>query len=1367
MDPLSITASVIAIIDLAGQIIKFGKDVADAPKVIRDLTSKVESLKPVFEMLVEYCRKLPPAKAGETPAKLRSLYEVRRIGKDEHGKDRVERHGPVARLEQLLSDVVAMLMPTNSFKKTEIYQHLIIGMKKGDFQDIFTDVDTCMTSINIVFNLDLHEGQRGLQEGQRDLQVALSKMSVDEATREARRLRLEEDAERAKICQWLSPLSFFEKREELWENSFHNVGNWLWQDKCFVAWKSKLRPWYLELVGGIGTGKTVLSSVIAHHLSSEFPADEIPVMSIYLDYKSSSTQTLPHLVGCLLKQLVQMRQSLDEFKDLRDQYMMAVNLELKVDSCLEKVYALLKQELDRYERFFLLVDGLDELAPSEANALLGKVLGLTKGKGSLMVSRRLNPKRDDRAILYECTRCQRTQNPLIYRCAVCDKGKYDLCYVCVEEGHWCRDTSRSHTLKEPYSSRFVEIPATDIEAFVRWRLDIELQVAGILFSDEEDVIATENLLTTPFQDMCIGKDNQHDGPALQKRIVAEVTAKADGRFLFAKLYMDSLSAVRSLRMLERTMRTFPSDLDGVYTAALERIQKQSSREDGQLAYRALGILKFARRTLTVGELQHTLAVADPTFEEDDDRQDIVKSLVTPKTILGCTLSLVTSAGGHYRLVHGTLEDFFRKELNSKKWIPDAQAEMARACMIYLNIVLPKNSCDNDQLVAESKQFPFLGYASQYWGDHVRSVDETDKEVSSIQKMALHLLSDAQLKDTYMQAAWATDSGGHGTWDVWRDVDKLHICAWFGLTALLAQMDPASGMVDKTEPKYGQTPLMYACRKGHADTARALLALGASQSRVSSRGRNALLEAILAPDATSSGDESSLDISKHSQVIEMLVCEAPGDLDINYRHEQELQQTALMHTARLGFHGAAKILLRHPGINVDLQDMLGRTALYLAIKENGIKIARLLLEFEADTSILDFHTGASPLSVAAQRGYCQIIRILLESGADLDLKDREGRTALLRAVNRGEIDAVRELMDHSVDLESIDNNGQTLLHGAAIKGYTDIARLLLEGRPPKLKCICPNVRDRYGMTPLHWAARYNFASTASLLLKFRADATLVDEIKRIPSLVAWQYGSRDVLDIIVNAEKAQQHRTTVHYDEDARPAWSLARQGLTGAIDRAISTRPEDFSILEPCTDNSPIHCAVENDHIEALYSLLACRKIAINGVNNIGRTPLHMAALSGNHRASNALIDYGVDIEARDRWDDEALFLAELNGYRHIMLLLIDSGAKMDKTKIDWKELFFFAVEQGNDSVVKTMIDKHGVDRSVQNKDGLRAIQIATSRQDQDMMKVLNVAPTVSIHGSDMSIGEEGDLDPRLMKFVPFRSRPLEISEDEEDEQIT
>lgn len=347
------------------------------------------------------------------------------------------------------------------------------------------------------------------------------------------------------------------------------------------------------------------------------------------------------------------------------------------------------------------------------------------------------------------------------------------------------------------------------------------------------------------------------------------------------------------------------------------------------------------------------------------------------------------------------------------------------------------------------------------------------------------------------------------------------------------------------------------------------------------------------------------------------------------------------------------------------------------------------------------------------------------------------------------------MEYPIDLTCVDEDGQSLLHGAARNGYHEITRLLMddnfpEERPPEVKSLGPNLRDRYNRTPLHDASQRGYAAVASVLLEKGADPFLKDQFGRDPFTVGWQYGNHNIMAML--ARYRDPIASGNDLDEMKLPMWSMARQGLTNAVATAFKTRCRDISVPEPCTENSPLHCAIEANEPNILRMLLETKKLPVDKPNHIGRTPLHFAALEGDLQASRLLIDHGADVDIKDRWLDEALVLAQSNGHLDLMLLLVQARAVLSKPKVDAKNLFFYAVEQGQTDAARILIEQHGVDRSVQNSQGLRAIQIANATENVEMIRLLKSAPTVNFN----DITPE---NPESMKkaFVPFRSRPVQL----------
>ena len=494
------------------------------------------------------------------------------------------------------------------------------------------------------------------------------------------------------------------------------------------------------------------------------------------------------------------------------------------------------------------------------------------------------------------------------------------------------------------------------------------------------------------------------------------------------------------------------------------------------------------------------------------------------------------------------------------------------------------------------------------------------------------------------------------------------------------------------------------------------------------------------------------------MVELLACELPRDLNINETHVQEFNRTALMLAAHSGHANIIEILLRHQDINLDMQDSNGMTALYLATRRDDDVIVEQLLKAGASVDITDFQALRSPLRLAAERDLGGLVSLFLEHGADPYLQDLDGGTAMLRAVNQGCTEALEVFARKSIDLDCVDQLGQSLLHGACRYNYPKIVERLI-GWSLDEKEISPSIRDKFGMTPLHDACQYGHEAVVMVLLsslrdlEMEADQMAQDSLGRTPFDVAWQYGHDNIVSILKDANAAPQK---VHgSEENVLPVWSLARRGLTDLLGSAITLRPEELNVVEPRSEKSPLHCAVEDGQLDALEQLLNCKLLSINKMDYYKRTALHASALKGDTFASQLLIKSGANVNAKDHWGDEPLVVAQSNKHNELMLALIEAGAAINKQKIKTEKLFFFAVEQGRVSAVRVLLEKHGVDRSVQNENGLRAKQIAEAAEDVEMMRILNAAATVNFQSFRVDDKDIGRRDNRQIKFVPFRSRNL------------
>ncbi len=122
-------------------------------------------------------------------------------------------------------------------------------------------------------------------------------------------------------------------------------------------------------------------------------------------------------------------------------------------------------------------------------------------------------------------------------------------------------------------------------------------------------------------------------------------------------------------------------------------------------------------------------------------------------------------------------------------------------------------------------------------------------------------------------------------------------------------------------------------------------------------------------------------------------------------------------------------------------------------------------------------GYTPLKRAIEGHHPEASIAMIDSGkADINAKDREGKTPLIVAVSMGEQAIAEALIAKGADVKAKDTYDRTALHAAILMGQKDIATLLIE------KGVDVNGTDKTGQTPLTLAMQRNQPEIADLLRK---------------------------------------------------------------------------------------------------------------------------------------------------------------------------------------------------------------------------------------------------------------------------------------------
>jgi ankyrin repeat protein len=379
---------------------------------------------------------------------------------------------------------------------------------------------------------------------------------------------------------------------------------------------------------------------------------------------------------------------------------------------------------------------------------------------------------------------------------------------------------------------------------------------------------------------------------------------------------------------------------------------------------------------------------------------------------------------------------------------------------------------------------------------------------------------------------------------------------------------AAGADAKAGNRYSVTPLELAITNGNAAMTAALLRAGADPLYVKPGGQTILMTAARIG---------------HPEVVRALLDH--GASNVNAR-EATYGETALMWAAAESHGAAANLLIEH-GATVDARS----TAMHYDKDRFGL---------EGVITILP-HGSWTPLMYAARQGSTGVARVLADKGANLNLTDPDGTSALIVAIINSHFDTAALLLAKGADPNLADSTGMTPLYATvdvntlgevygrpahsekpSDTSALDLMKLLIEHHAnpnAQLKSAAlyrahtpgePTLGE--GATALMRAAKNGDAAAMKLLLQYGAD----------PSI-------------------AQKNHTTALM--------------MAAGLGRGLGVFAKDF--------------ATEAQMIEGLNVLLAAH-VDVNATNDAGQTALHFAALSSDATVK-VLAEHGAKLDIKDK----------------------------------------------------------------------------------------------------------------------------------------
>eukprot|EP00606_Chrysophyceae_sp_TOSAG23-5_P000473 GSChrysophyteH2.ASY1.ANO1.1523.1 assembled CDS len=294
---------------------------------------------------------------------------------------------------------------------------------------------------------------------------------------------------------------------------------------------------------------------------------------------------------------------------------------------------------------------------------------------------------------------------------------------------------------------------------------------------------------------------------------------------------------------------------------------------------------------------------------------------------------------------------------------------------------------------------------------------------------------------------------------------------------------------------------------------------------------------------------------------------------------------------------------------------GRTPLHVTCFNGRMEMSVLLIK---RGSIVDGKDGiaATPLMLAAQAGHTDLTRMLLECGANIKLKDKNGWTALHHATplhlaaEKGKLETVKVLVEAGADMGAVgfNVNGNTPLHLAAQFGHTEVCKYLVSKGASMLVQGLWTVQG----TPMHIAIQYGKLNVVNCFLELGCDMEQKDKNGLTAMHVACRYKQFDIgFALIERGANLTAEAANARFCALLLAATNISGE-LSALTDLSIEFSDLDINIvLDSTLGGRAITRAAFNGFNVIVAALLKWDGIDINVQEKDGNTALHMAASRG------------------------------------------------------------------------------------------------------------------------------------------------------------
>lgn len=407
-------------------------------------------------------------------------------------------------------------------------------------------------------------------------------------------------------------------------------------------------------------------------------------------------------------------------------------------------------------------------------------------------------------------------------------------------------------------------------------------------------------------------------------------------------------------------------------------------------------------------------------------------------------------------------------------------------------------------------------------------------------------------------------------------------------------------------------------------------------------------------------------------------------------------------------------LLQKGVDVNVPQIDGTTALHWAVRADDLEMADLLLRAGARTSSTN-RDGATPMQLASLNGSAAMIGRLLKAGVDANAPlSSFGDTALMLAARTGKPEAVKLLLDSGAKVDARESWGDTTaLMWAVAEGNHVVVRLLIdrgadvnvrskfvpsatgrgfEGATPVVARANQPAEDNASgsLTPLMFASREGDLESARMLVAAGADINARGGDGKDALGLAVFNGGYDVASFLIdnhaNVNQADAQRFTPLF-------WAVDRRNMETAPNFPWRVTADPLPLIQKLLDAGA--------DVNFLVNNTPRARMRDGSPRIVFATALMRAAFSGDITLVKLLLAHGADTKIVSK-DSETVLMAAcgtgfIPGYSkgrtaaerlEVVKLLIDLGQNVNAGDDYGITALMVAANIGDVPIIQYLIDK-------------------------------------------------------------------------------